>query len=427
MTTTPIQPGSSEDEPAPHGITANLLIPGRGSPIPNATVIIKGDTIIWAGPSKDLPSRYSDTPTKPVRYLLPGLWDSHVHFVGIMSMTSGAYFATTPTHAGLRLAHDAAATLNAGFTSVRELAGFGTEVAKAVREGVVPGPNVYACGAAIGMTGGHTDKHYIPLGVVQDVNAAGSPAELADGVDGCLRAVRLQVRKGARVIKICGTGGCGALNDDPSHRQFSDEELRALVAEAARNKLVVAAHCHGSEGIMACVRAGVKTIEHGSYLTEEIVAEMKKRDVILVPTRTTIVSGLQLPELWEKESYRKLQALAEAHGASYRLAVRSGVKIALGTDLNMSNDSLLGHGRNGKELFLAVKAGMTPLQAIEACTAIAPKTLGPQAPKSGQVKDGYDADLIAMDENPLDDIDLVSEPKNIKCVWKAGKLVKSPT
>lgn len=176
---------------------------------------------------------------------------------------------------------------------------------------------------------------------------------------------------------------------------------------------------------MSCVQGGVKTIEHGSYLTEEIVVEVKKRDVMLVPTRLTVVSGLQMPEIWEKESYKKLQKLADAHDKSYRLAIRSGVKIALGTDLIMSNDSLLGHGRNGKELFFTVQTGITPPQAIEACTATGPETLGPQVPKSGQIKERYDADLIGMDENPLDDIDLMSEPKNIKCVWKAGKLLKS--
>ena len=122
-----------------------------------------------------------------------------------------------------------------------------------------------------------------------------------------------------------------------------------------------------------------------------------------------------------------MKKLASANERSYALAVKKGVRIALGTDLDMSNDSLLGHGRNGKELYYAVQAGMTPLQAIEACTATAPATLGPQAPMSGQVREGYDADLIAMEENPLDDIDLISDPRNVKCVWKGGKLLKAPS
>ncbi|KAL9616787.1 MAG: hypothetical protein Q9160_008384 [Pyrenula sp. 1 TL-2023] len=278
------------------------------------------------------------------------------------------------------------------------------------------------------MTGGHSDKHDIPLPVVKGVMAEGlSPTDLADGVDGAIQAVRLQLRKGARLIKICGTGGARSLHDDPRHCQYSDAELQAFVEEAERAKLIVAAHCHGKEGILACVKAGVRTIEHGSYLDDGVIAEMKAHDVILVPTQTVFVSGLKMADFWEPESYAKLKAMAEAHEKSYGLAVKRGVKIALGTDLNMSNDSLLGHGRNGKELYFAVKAGMTPLQAIEACTATAPETLGPQAPRSGQVREGYDADLIAMDENPLEDIDLFSDPKNITRVWKAGKVVKSPS
>ncbi|MCJ1313399.1 hypothetical protein MMC25_007077 [Agyrium rufum] len=337
-------------EPSPKGITTDLLISGRGAPIPSATVILQGAKIIWVGPSKDLPQTYEEAPTKHVSYLLPGLWDCHVHFVGVTSLTFGAYFATTPTHIG--------------FTSVRDVGGFGYEVAKAVNEGSIPVPTVYSAGSAINMTGGHVEKPPIRLSVVQGVNERGSPAGMADGVDGAVRAVRLQLRKGARLIKICGTGGVGSLLDDPQHRQFSDAELRDFVEEAERAQLIVAAHCHGREGILACVKAGVKTIEHGSYLDEEVIEEMKERDVILVPTRTTVVAGLMLPELWEPESYEKLKKLAGAHEKSYELAIKRGVKIALGTDLDMSNDSLLGHGRNGKELFYAVKAGMTPLQAI---------------------------------------------------------------
>ncbi|MCJ1289798.1 hypothetical protein MMC34_001331 [Xylographa carneopallida] len=420
MTTTP-------SEPSPHAISTDLLIPGRGQPVPSATVVIKGAKIIWVGSSAKLPSTYAKVPTKNVPYLVAGLWDCHLHFVGVTSLTTGAYFATTPVHTGLRLARDAAATLKAGFTSVRDVGGFGCEVAKAVHEGTIEGPNVYSSGSAIGMTGGHTDKHSIPLPVVQCVNAQGSPAELADGPDSAMRAVRLQLRKGARLIKICGTGGAGSMLDDPRHRQFSDAELRAFVEEASRAQLIVASHCHGREGILACIAAGVRTIEHGSYLDEEVIARMKEKDVILVPTRSVFVAGLKLAELWEPESYAKLKAMAGAHEHSYALAVRRGVKIALGTDLNMSNDSLLGHGRNGKELSYAVQAGMTPLQAIEACTATAPETLGPQAPLSGQVKEGYDADLIALEENPLEDIELLADPRNIKYVWKGGRVVKSPS
>ena len=206
---------------------------------------------------------------------------------------------------------------------MRDVGGFGPDVAKAVAEGVVRGPNVYGAGLAIRMMGGHTDKHSLPLRIVQHANEEGSPAEIADGVDGCVRAVRLRLRlrKGARVIEICGTGGAGSEMDDPRNRQYSDEELRAFVREAKRAGRIVAAHCHGREGILACVKAGVKTIEHGSYLDEEVIQEMVKRDVILVSTRSVFVSGLKLAELWEPESYEKLKRMAEAHERSDRLAV----------------------------------------------------------------------------------------------------------
>ncbi|KAL9107109.1 MAG: hypothetical protein Q9227_007975 [Pyrenula ochraceoflavens] len=422
MTNITITQTTTSNPPSLHAIRANVLIPGRGQPIHSAIVIILESKIAWAGPFSSLPSTYADVPIEEhVACLLPGLWDCHVHLVGVTSLTTGAYFATSPTHIGLRLAHDAAATLNAGFTSIRDVGGFGTEVAKAVKEGTIPGPNVYSAGCAIGMTGGHSDKHDIPLRVVQGVMAEeSSPTELADGVDGATRAVRLQLRKGARLIKIVATGGASSLLDDPQHRQYSDAELRAFVEEAERAD-------RQGEGILACVKAGVRTIEHGSYLDDEVIAEMKARDVILIATQTVFTSGLKMADSWEPESYAKLKKLAEAHDKSYALAIKRGVKIALGTDLDMSNDSLLAHGRNGKELYFAVQAGMTPLQAIEASTATAPETLGPQAPRSGQIKEGYDADLIAMDENSLDDIDLISNPDNVKFVWKAGKLVKSPS
>ena len=132
----------------------------------------------------------------------------------------------------------------------------------------------------------------------------------------------------------------------------------------------------GEKGYLLASRRGVRTIEHGSYLDDEVIDQMKERDIILVPTCSVFIAGLKLGKLWEPESYEKLKAMAGAHEKGYTLAIKRGVKIALGTDLNMSNNSLLGHGRNGKELYYAVQAGMTPLQAIEACTATAPETLG---------------------------------------------------
>ena len=236
------------------------------------------------------------------------------------------------------------------------------------------------------------------------------------------------IRRGAKVIKICATGGVGSLLDDPQDAQFSPEELKAIVDEAARAKRIVAAHCHGKEGILNALNAGVRTIEHGSYLDEECLELMKKKGAIYVPTRLIIESGLAEKDRWPPVNFKKLVAIAGHHKRAYALAVKSGVKIALGTDQSSSNlGSDNTHGRNGKEMYYAVEAGMTELQAIEAMTAMGPETLGEHfGPKSGILKEGFDADLIALDENPLEDIKVLGETDNVKWVWKGGKLYKSP-
>lgn len=261
-----------------------------------------------------------------------------------------------------------------------------------------------------------------------DACAHGSPLALCDGVPNCIATVRKLIRRGAKLIKVCATGGVASLLDDPEDAEFSLEELKAIVDEAARNRRVVAAHCHGKTGIMNALHAGVKTIEHGSYLDEECIALMKEKDAILVATRLVVAGGIDLPEMWDPVSYKKLLRMASAHKKAYALAVASGVKIALGTDQATTESGYFNtHGMNGKELFYAVEAGLTPLQAIEACTATSPETLGKfMAPKSGQLKEGYDADLIGVAKSPLIDISILTGPDHITHVWKGGKLFKSP-
>lgn len=178
---------------------------------------------------------------------------------------------------------------------------------------------------------------------------------------------------------------------------------------------------------MAALRAGVKTIEHGSYLDDEAAELMKEKGAILVATRLVQEGGLEMAKDIPALQYEKLKVVAEVNKKAYALAVKNGVRVALGTDIGFSDQGLpLTHGKNAKELVYAVEAGLTPLQAIEACTATAPETLGPQAPKSGLLKEGYDADLIAVGGNPLQDIGLLVIPENITHVWKGGRLYKSP-
>jgi imidazolonepropionase-like amidohydrolase len=214
--------------------------------------------------------------------------------------------------------------------------------------------------------------------------------------------------------------------NDIQARQFSDEELSAIVAEAERNNMLVAAHCHGNAGILAALRAGCKTIEHATFLEDDGLSLMVEKDSMLIATRTALEMSIQHPEAWTPAQYEQLKAIKKRHKESYSKAVRAGVRIALVTDIATSavDKPWNRHGINGMEFQYAVEAGMTPLQAIEAGTANAPDTLGPQAPKSGWLKEGYDADFIALYHNPLDDIEILGDARNITYVWKGGKLVK---
>ena len=413
-------------------ISADLLIPGRGSPIDNGFVVIEAGKIVHVGRQIDLPKEYADIEALHVPVLMPGLWDCHVHFYGTQKPSIDAFYQVDPVLAGARSAYDMAVTLRAGFTSVRELGGYGAELSRIVDEGTLVGPHIYSSVSPISMTAGHGDAHNTRLDPLTDAIHHGLPLHLCDGVDECLKAVRLQLRRGAKVIKVCASGGVSSQLDNPQNQQFSDAELKAMVDEAGRADRLIAAHCHGKRGIMAALTAGCMTIEHGSFLDQEAIEIMRERGVMLIATRTFFEAGLKAPELWTRESYAKLVATADAHQEAYTMAIAAGVKIALGTDLGMSGvdpspvNRAFGHGKNGQELRYAVDAGMTPLQAIEAATANAPATLGLQAPLSGQLKAGYDADLIALSQSPLENIDLFADHENITHVWQGGKLLKSP-
>lgn len=367
-----------------------------------------------------------------VPVLMPGMWDCHVHYFGSVPNDNQAGYApilTTPAAlAGARIATDLGRTLMAGFASVREVGGYGGEISPAVHDGLIIGPNIYSSIAPISMTGGHGDIHDLPLQTVADACAHGLPLALCDGVPDCVKTVRKMIRRGAKCIKVCASGGVMSILDDPQDAEFSPEELKAIVEEAARAKRAVAAHCHGKPGIMNALHAGVKTIEHGSYLDEECVTWMKKKDVIFVATATVVEESMKDLDNLPPVNRKKMLEIAAHSRHAYALAIKHGVKIALGTDLSdCDEDSWTAHGKNGKEVYYAVKAGMTPLQAIEACTATSPETLGLLAPKTGQLKEGYDADLIAVSSNPLEDIDILSDAINITHVWKGGRLYKSPS
>ena len=244
--------------------------------------------------------------------------------------------------------------------------------------------------------------------------------ELCDGVPECLRAVRMQLRRGAKVIKICASGGVMSEIDDPIHQQFSDEEIAAIVAEAERADRVVAAHCHGKPGIMAALRNGVRTIEHGTYLDEEAADLMLETGAVLVATRFVVEQLQVVADTLPAYARHKALAIADRHAEAMKIAVAAGVTIAMGTDIFLPG----GYGSNSAEIRHLVDAGMTPLQAIEAATATGPLTVGPQAPKSGRLEVGYDADVIAVDTDPLADLTVWGEPDRVTHIWKAGVRVK---
>jgi imidazolonepropionase-like amidohydrolase len=410
-------------------IEAEVLVPGRGDPIPKGCLILDDGRIGYAGPSSAAPA----TPAADVTHVpavMPGLWDCHTHFMGAVTPDLTELMTNPPALAAMRVGHDATVAIDAGFTSVREVGGLGVWVARAVEEGSVVGPSVYAAGAVLSPTGGHADLHMYPVRWVCDFADNVGHMRQCDGVPECLRAVRLQLRTGARLIKVCASGGVMSQIDHPIHQQFRADELRAIVEEAGQAERIVAAHCHGKPGIMAALEAGVRTIEHGTYLDDEAADAMRECGALLVPTRTIVEEFLEygtqagLPEY----ARRKLVAIADRHAEAMTLAHERGVRIALGTDIAGSGPTTPARwGQNGAELGHLVKAGLTTLEAIEAATASAPDTLGPQAPRSGLLAEGFDADVIAVVADPSLDVSVVSDPAKVTHVWKGGVAVKSPS
>jgi imidazolonepropionase-like amidohydrolase len=409
-------------------IEAEVLIPGRGEPIADGCVVLDGPAIAYAGPAAGAPAT-PGAETHRVHAVMPGLWDCHAHFMGLFTPDL-AELATNPLAlTAMRAGQDATVALRAGFTSVREVGGLGVWVSRAVAEGTVQGPNVYGAGAVLSPTGGHADLHMYPVHWVCDVADRIGMLRQCDGVPECLRAVRLQLREGARLIKVCASGGVMSQIDDPIHQQFNRHELRAIVEEAGQAERIVAAHCHGKPGIMAALEAGVRTIEHGTYLDDEGAQAMVESDALLVPTRLIVEEFLAYGTAAGLPDYakQKLLAVADRHAEAIGIAHDHGVRIAVGTDVGGSGPTTPARwGQNGAELGYLVKYGLSPLEAIEAATATAPSTLGPQAPRSGQLAAGYDADVIAVSGDPSLDIGILAEPTNVTHVWRGGELMKAP-
>ena len=403
-------------------IEADLLIPGTGSPVRDGVVLVDSGRISYAGPASAAP----DTPGAAIHraaIAMPGLWDCHGHFMGNLTLDISKTPLEPVQLRAARCARDLRAALDAGVTSVREVGGMGVHLARAVAEGSLAGPAIYGAGAILSTTGGHADLHSYPLDWIgHGVMGIG---RLADGPAECARAAREQLRIGARLIKVCASGGVLSELDHPIHQQFTSAELRAIVEVAGLADRVVAAHCHGKPGILAAIEAGAKTIEHGTYLDDECCDAMRETGAILVPTRTIIADMMANKAAVPDYAYAKLEAIAAIHAEAVARAHERGVTIAMGTDILVSTPGApASWGTNGAELRHLVDLGLSPLEAIEAATAIAPQTLGPQAPRSGQLAAGYDADVITLSADPLADIAVLTDPGNVVGVWTQGRQVK---
>src|ERR1700746_3388610 len=356
------------------------------------------------------------------------MWECHGHLLGTRTFDLGQLPLEPEALRAARCARDRRAALDAGITSVRDVGGLGVYLARAVAEGTVDGPSVYGAGAILSTTGGHGDLHSFPLDWMRDYSEQGGLMRLADGPHECARAVREQLRRNAKVIKVCASGGVLSEVDDPIHQQFTVSELRVIVEVAGLADRVVAAHCHGKPGIMAALRAGVRTIEHGTYLDDEGCDAMRESGAILVPTRTIVEDMLAFREAVPPYAMIKLEAIADIHAQAVTRAYEHGVTIAMGTDIALTGPDLPNAwGQNGSEPGYLVKLGMSPLEAIEAANAFGSLTLGPQAPRSGRLSEGYDADVITLDADPLADIGVLADPDRITAVWTRGRPVKGVT
>jgi imidazolonepropionase-like amidohydrolase len=353
------------------------------------------------------------------RTLLPGLIDLHVHFTRTLSEEEVQRTMERPELRLIRSAVDAGDVLRAGFTTVRHVGGMdGIFVRDAVNEGTIPGPRIQAAGLPVSQTGGHGDMHFLPLEwVAHDRIRSGI---LADGADECRRAVRMNLREGADLIKVMASGGVATRRDHPRHAQFTHEELKAVVDEAARWDRRVAAHAGGA-GIKPAVEAGVSTIEHGYFLTRDVAELMAEKGTFFVPTLLRLHRGVTRgPEVgaspWINEKFAETW---EAALTGVAMAKEVGVRIALGTDLGLRPHTR--HGWNWQEIPLLVDAGLSPMEAIQAGTSVAAAAMGLED-TIGRIADEYEADMIAVDGDPLSDPQAVGR---VEWVMKSGTVERA--
>jgi imidazolonepropionase-like amidohydrolase len=407
-------------------LKGKLLIDGTGSkPLADPVILVEGDTISAVGVAGQLeiPDDASVIDLSG-KTLLPGLVDAHIHLEGWHTMNFVDWLTTPAAVSALRATVDARRLLEAGFTAVRCLGGgVSLYLKQAVDEGVVPGPRIVTSGRSFIQTSGGGDPWNMPLECMEVFGRLGQGlAETVDGPDECRLGVRRRLREGADCIKILTTGAVHSEHNPPTRVGFTQEETDALVDEAHRLGLTIAAHAHGTAGILTAVKAGVDTIEHGSYLDEECVELMLERGTYLVPTfavsrRNLDPSAGGLPD--SEYGVRQAREIEEIHRQSFRQAYEAGVKIACGTDF--IGVPPMEHGLNALELEYLVEAGMAPMEAIVSATGDGADAIG-LGEKTGTVVAGKWADVVAVEGNPLEQITLLED---VAFVMKGGEVLKN--
>ena len=397
-----------------------LDVPGK-APRGPSTVIVENGRILRVEDGFAAAPAAAQVVDLKDKFVLPGLIDSHVHLDSdaggnaalVEDLTDGVPVKT------LRSLANARKTLLAGFTTVRNL-GDGSGATMALRDaaarGEIDSPRIVDAGRSISTTSGHMDA---TLSLAEGLHSAIGQENLCDGPEACRRAVRLQVRRGADVIKIATTGGVNSRIGVGLGAQMFDDEAKAIVEAAHLYGKKVAVHAHGADGINLALRAGAASIEHGTLLDDESIRLFKKNGAYLVPTLSTVNGYVERlaadPNAYSPEVLPKIRYRISITGNNVRKAYPAGVKIAFGTDAGVSK-----HGRNADEFEAMVKYGMTPADAIKAATVNAADLLG-VASEAGSIEAGKRADIIAVAGDPLRDVTVL---KDVAFVMKDGRVVK---
>ena len=395
-------------------VAGSLIDPLNGRVIEDPVVEIRGERIVAVTSGGQAPEN-ADVIDLGSSTILPGLADLHTHLTWNPSDFGYTGLALSTTDEAIRGVVNARKTLMAGFTVARNLGATGysdVSVRDAIADGSIPGPRLQVSGLMLGSTGGHCDNNKLPA--EYDVSAAG----VADGPWAVRQQVRNNSKYGADVIKFCATGGTLSKGTNPGVRQYTFEEMQAIVDEAHTLGMPVAAHAHGTEGILFAIRAGVDSIEHSSLIDEEGLKLASKNGTFLSVNAYTPIYMSEQGEAMGMlpESIEKARNLAEKRLQNYRIAIEEGARIVYGSD-----SATYPHGDNAKQFSVYVDLGMTPMQAIQSATTVAAESLR-LVGDTGAVAPGYFADVIAVDGDPLEDISVL---QNVTFVMKGGIVYKT--